>query len=218
MATKRHILGSKSIPITSSWYRTTRNSSNDVISNSAHFKQPLFYSPGDGKSSFGPTNRSNTNKRFTNSRCEESAKLVLQYSQTRKVWMEDLSKSAHYDLSMHPLYPPCGFRPSTWKLELSNLETAGQKKSRFLSYIISGMRFYCAKKPRDTHTLKPLQLHNIDERLRFVADSPNLIGQDVINENQSLFSVFHCRLLRYSNDKNGRESHSKALAQLGAVS
>lgn len=86
------------------------------------------------------------------------------------------------------------------------------KKSLAPIYIISGDEVLLCQEAADT-IRKAAQQHNIDERLRFVADA-QFDWQDVINENQSLSLFSSRRLFDIQIDKMG-EKHSKALAQLG---
>jgi len=79
-------------------------------------------------------------------------------------------------------------------------------------YIISGDEVLLCQEAADS-IRKAAQFHNIDERLRFVADS-QFDWQDVINENQSLSLFSTRRLFDIQIDKMA-EKHSKALAQLG---
>lgn len=86
------------------------------------------------------------------------------------------------------------------------------KKNLAPIYIISGDEVLLCQEAADS-IRKAAQHHNIDERLRFVADS-QFDWQDVINENQSLSLFSTRRLFDIQIDKMG-EKHSKALAQLG---
>jgi DNA polymerase III subunit delta len=86
------------------------------------------------------------------------------------------------------------------------------KKNLLPIYIISGDEVLLCQEAADS-IRKAAQLHNIDERLRFVADA-QFDWQDVINENQSLSLFSNRRLFDIQIDKMG-EKHSKALAQLG---
>ncbi|ETI62406.1 DNA polymerase III subunit delta [Marinomonas profundimaris] len=86
------------------------------------------------------------------------------------------------------------------------------KKNLAPIYIISGDEVLLCQEAAD-NIRKAAQHHNIDERLRFVADS-QFDWQDVINENQSLSLFSTRRLFDIQIDKMG-EKHSKALAQLG---
>jgi DNA polymerase III subunit delta len=79
-------------------------------------------------------------------------------------------------------------------------------------YIISGDEVLLCQEAADS-IRKAAQQHNIDERLRFVADA-QFDWQDVINENQSLSLFSMRRMFDIQIDKMG-EKHSKALAQLG---
>ncbi|WP_219703841.1 DNA polymerase III subunit delta [Marinomonas lutimaris] len=86
------------------------------------------------------------------------------------------------------------------------------KKSIAPIYIISGDEVLLCQEAADS-IRKAAQQHNIDERLRFVADA-QFDWQDVINENQSLSLFSMRRMFDIQIDKMG-EKHSKALAQLG---
>lgn len=97
------------------------------------------------------------------------------------------------------------------KIRVDQLEQQ-LKKNLVPLYIISGDEVLLCQEAADT-IRKAAQLHNIDERLRFVADS-QFDWQDVINENQSLSLFSTRRLFDIQIDKMG-EKHSKALAQLG---
>jgi DNA polymerase-3 subunit delta len=85
------------------------------------------------------------------------------------------------------------------------------KKSLAPIYIISGDEVLLCQEAADS-IRKAAQQHNIDERLRFVADA-QFDWQDVINENQSLSLFSTRRMFDIQIDKMG-EKHSKALAQL----
>lgn len=86
------------------------------------------------------------------------------------------------------------------------------KKNLAPIYIISGDDVLLCQEAADS-IRKAAQHHQIDERLRFVADA-QFDWQDVINENQSLSLFSSRRLFDIQIDKMG-EKHSKALAQLG---
>ena len=86
------------------------------------------------------------------------------------------------------------------------------KKNLAPIYIISGDEVLLCQEAADS-IRKAAQQHNIDERLRFVADA-QFDWQDVINENQSLSLFSTRRMFDIQIDKMG-EKHSKALAQLG---
>lgn len=86
------------------------------------------------------------------------------------------------------------------------------KKNLAPIYIISGDEALLCQEAADS-IRKAAQQHNIDERLRFVADA-QFDWQDVINENQSLSLFSTRRMFDIQIDKMG-EKHSKALAQLG---
>jgi DNA polymerase-3 subunit delta len=85
------------------------------------------------------------------------------------------------------------------------------KKNLAPIYIISGDEVLLCQEAADS-IRKAAQQHNIDERLRFVADA-QFDWQDVINENQSLSLFSTRRMFDIQIDKMG-EKHSKALAQL----
>tara|TARA_R110001606_G_scaffold85236_2_gene193385 strand:+ start:2555 stop:3583 length:1029 start_codon:yes stop_codon:yes gene_type:complete len=85
------------------------------------------------------------------------------------------------------------------------------KKNLAPIYIISGDEVLLCQEAADS-IRKAAQHHNIDERLRFVADA-QFDWQDVINENQSLSLFSTRRMFDIQIDKMG-EKHSKALAQL----
>jgi DNA polymerase-3 subunit delta len=85
------------------------------------------------------------------------------------------------------------------------------KKSLAPIYIVSGDEVLLCQEAADC-IRKVAQQHNIDERLRFVADA-QFDWQDVINENQSLSLFSTRRMFDIQIDKMG-EKHSKALAQL----
>lgn len=85
------------------------------------------------------------------------------------------------------------------------------KKNLASLYIISGDDVLLCQEAADS-IRKAAQKHQIDERLRFVADA-QFDWQDVINENQSLSLFSTRRLFDIQIDKMG-EKHSKALAQL----
>ncbi|PYF83082.1 DNA polymerase III delta subunit [Marinomonas alcarazii] len=86
------------------------------------------------------------------------------------------------------------------------------KKNFAPLYIISGDDVLLCQEAADS-IRKAAQKHQIDERLRFVADA-QFDWQEVINENQSLSLFSSRRLFDIQIDKMG-EKHSKALAQLG---
>ncbi|MBR7888961.1 DNA polymerase III subunit delta [Marinomonas sp. A79] len=86
------------------------------------------------------------------------------------------------------------------------------KKNLAPIYIISGDEVLLVQEAADS-IRKIVQLHRIEERLRFVADA-QFDWQDVINENQSLSLFSSRRLFDIQIDKMG-EKHTKALAQLG---
>lgn len=86
------------------------------------------------------------------------------------------------------------------------------KKNLAPIYIISGDEVLLVQEAADT-IRKTVQLHRIEERLRFVADA-QFDWQDVINENQSLSLFSSRRLFDIQIDKMG-EKHTKALTQLG---
>ncbi len=86
------------------------------------------------------------------------------------------------------------------------------KKNLAPIYIISGDEVLLCQEAADS-IRKAAQFHNIDERLRFVADS-QFDWQNVINENQSLSLFSTRRIFDIQIDKMG-EKHSKALALLG---
>ncbi|MBJ7539939.1 DNA polymerase III subunit delta [Marinomonas transparens] len=79
-------------------------------------------------------------------------------------------------------------------------------------YIISGDEVLLCQEAADS-IRKIAQTHDINERLRFVADA-QFDWQEVINENQSLSLFSNRRMFDIQIDKLG-EKHSKALAQLG---
>ncbi|MGO3739282.1 MAG: DNA polymerase III subunit delta [Marinomonas foliarum] len=85
------------------------------------------------------------------------------------------------------------------------------KKNLAPLYIISGDDVLLCQEAADS-IRKAAQKHQIDERLRYVADA-QFDWQDVINENQSLSLFSTRRLFDIQIDKMG-EKHSKALAQL----
>ncbi|RCW95805.1 DNA polymerase III subunit delta [Marinomonas foliarum] len=85
------------------------------------------------------------------------------------------------------------------------------KKNFAPLYIISGDDVLLCQEAADS-IRKAAQKHQIDERLRYVADA-QFDWQDVINENQSLSLFSTRRLFDIQIDKMG-EKHSKALAQL----
>lgn len=85
------------------------------------------------------------------------------------------------------------------------------KKNLAPLYIISGDDVLLCQEAADS-IRKAAQKHQIDERLRFVADA-QFDWQDVINENQSLSLFSTRRLFDIQIDKMG-EKHSKALSQL----
>ncbi|ETX11063.1 DNA polymerase III subunit delta [Marinomonas ushuaiensis DSM 15871] len=86
------------------------------------------------------------------------------------------------------------------------------KKNLAPLYIISGDEVLLCQEAADS-IRKAAQSHQIEERLRYVADA-QFDWQDVINENQSLSLFSNRRLFDIQIDKMG-EKHSKALAQLG---
>ncbi len=79
-------------------------------------------------------------------------------------------------------------------------------------YILSGDEVLLCQEAAD-QIRKAAQNHQIDERLRFVADA-QFDWEEVINENQSLSLFSNRRLFDIQIDKMG-EKHSKALTQLG---
>ncbi|WOD07865.1 DNA polymerase III subunit delta [Marinomonas sp. GJ51-6] len=86
------------------------------------------------------------------------------------------------------------------------------KKSLAPIYIISGDEVLLCQEAADA-IRKAALAHNIDERLRFVADA-QFDWQDVINENNSLSLFSSRRVFDIQIDKMA-EKHSKALTQLG---
>jgi DNA polymerase-3 subunit delta len=86
------------------------------------------------------------------------------------------------------------------------------KKNLAPIYIISGDEVLLCQEAADS-IRKAALFHNIEERLRFVADA-QFDWQDVINENNSLSLFSSRRVFDIQIDKMG-EKHSKALAQLG---
>ncbi len=86
------------------------------------------------------------------------------------------------------------------------------QKSLAPIYIISGDEVLLCQDAADS-IRKAVQQHQVEERLRFVADA-QFDWQEVINENQSLSLFSTRRLFDIQIDKMG-EKHSKALAQLG---
>ncbi|WP_421850855.1 DNA polymerase III subunit delta [Marinomonas sp.] len=96
------------------------------------------------------------------------------------------------------------------KVRVDQLESQ-LRKSLAPIYIISGDEVLLCQEAADS-IRKAAQHHNIDERLRFVADA-QFDWQDVINENQSLSLFSTRRMFDIQIDKMG-EKHSKALAQL----
>ena len=79
-------------------------------------------------------------------------------------------------------------------------------------YIVSGDEVLLCQEAADS-IRQAAQQHQIEERLRFVADA-QFDWQDVINENQSLSLFSSRRLFDIQIDKMA-EKHTKALAQLG---
>lgn len=79
-------------------------------------------------------------------------------------------------------------------------------------YILSGDEVLLCQEAAD-QIRKAAQSHQIDERLRFVADA-QFDWEEVINENRSLSLFSNRRLFDIQIDKMG-EKHSKALTQLG---
>ncbi|WP_417527909.1 DNA polymerase III subunit delta [Marinomonas shanghaiensis] len=86
------------------------------------------------------------------------------------------------------------------------------KKNLLPIYIISGDEVLLCQEAAD-QIRNAAQFHQIDERLRFVADA-QFDWQDVINENQSLSLFSNRRMFDIQIDKMS-EKHSKALTQLG---
>jgi len=96
------------------------------------------------------------------------------------------------------------------KVRVDQLESQLQKKLAPI-YIVSGDEVLLCQEAADS-IRKAGQNHQIEERLRYVADA-QFDWQEVINENQSLSLFSSRRMFDIQIDKMG-EKHTKALTQL----